>query len=75
MQRRYLLVLFIFLFTIVVILMYSAKSSFLAEALETRSADTQEDIIVDKLDSILRQQSAILGRLDDIEREVKSRCR
>ena len=75
MRKKYLLPLLIVLFTLVMIIFsYVRYDSIFAETGQSQSSES-EKIIIRKLDSILEKQSTILMRLDDVEREVKNRCR
>ena len=76
MRKKYLLPLLIVLFTLMMIIFsYVRYDSIFADAGESKLNSESENAVIRKLDSILQNQSAILMRLDDVEREVKSRCR
>jgi len=76
MRKKYLVPLLIVLFTLAMIIFsYVRYGSIFAETEQSQLGSESQETVIRKLDSILKNQSTILMRLDDVEREVKSRCR
>jgi len=56
------------------VLAYFNYNSIFAATGKMQPTEVEKEII-QKLDSILAKQSTILLRLDDVEREIKNRCK
>lgn len=70
MRRVLLLLVLLFIFFVISTSFYFKNIS----AQENQSVSDSSSVIVEKLDMILKNQTAILSQIEDMKQEIRARC-